>query len=474
MCYIDAEQSNPLGGSKAMGKNVQIHFHRFTDGLADIYGLQNDRTKGRLIFLGDTLLAAIYNVFITGIFYTGFLSMYGISITGVGIVTFIPYIASCFSVFSPLILKRFKKRKAILLASKIYFYAMYIVATNIMPLIVTDPDARLVWFVVILFLAYSVNAMFSPGITSWFSRFFPSENKRRSHFFVLNQVFSSVLSSTVLMLSSLLMDAVADLPIQDTLIIGFRYFAFLLVIADVALQARAIEYPSPEAPRLRLRDVFTLPFRYKKFLLCMIFMFGWNFISALNAGMWNYHLMNHLGYSYTVINACSAVYVVILLLTNRYWEKFLQKYSWIKTFGLACIFMGIPELLHYNLRVGTEWLFIVTVLIQNAMSVPLNFSYANVLYMNLPEENSTAHIAFNTIGCNAFAFLGMITGTWITSLTGDETIPFLGMQVYSVQFTTLVRAIVLPVIGLLLVRYWRAFTKSEEVAEIEARTAKAK
>ena len=147
-----------------MGKNVQTHFHRFADGFADIYGLQNDRTKGRLIFLGDTLLAAIYNVFITGIFYTGFLSMYGISITGVGIVTFIPYIASCFSVFSPLILKRFKKRKAILLASKIYFYGMYIVATNVMPLLVTDPDARLVWFVVILFLAYSVNAVFSPGM----------------------------------------------------------------------------------------------------------------------------------------------------------------------------------------------------------------------------------------------------------------------------------------------------------------------
>jgi len=474
MCYIVAKQSNPQGGSNAMGKNVQIHFHRFTDGLADIYGLQNDRTKGRLIFLGDTLLAAIYNVFITGIFYTGFLSMYGISITGVGIVTFIPYIASCFSVFSPLILKHFKKRKAILLASKLYSYAMYIVATNIMPLIVTDPDARLVWFVVILFLAYAVNAMFSPGITSWFARFFPGDTKRRSHFFVMNQVFSAVLSSTVLMLSSVLMDSVAGLPIHDTLIVGLRYFAFLLVIADVALQARAIEYPSPEAPRLRLRDVFTLPLRYRKFLLCMIFMFVWNFVSALNAGMWNYHLLNHLGYSYTVINSCSAIYVFILLLTNRYWEKFLQKYSWIKTFGFACIFMGLPELLHYNLRVGTEWLFVVTVLLQQIMSVPLNFSYANVLYMNLPEENATAHIAFNTIGCNVFAFLGMITGTWITSWTGDNTIPFLGMQVYSVQFTTLARAVILPVIGLLLVRYWRAFTKDEEVAEIEAKTVKTK
>jgi hypothetical protein len=162
--------------------------------------------------------------------------------------------------------------------------------------------------------------------------------------------------------------------------------------------------------------------------------------------------------------------VVVLLLTNRYWEKFLQKHSWIKTFGIACIFMGLPELLHYNLRVGTEWLFVVTVLFQQILSVPLNFSYANVLYMNLPEENATAHIAFNTIGCNVFAFLGMITGTWITSWTGDNTIPFLGMQVYSVQFTTLARAVILPIIGFLLVRYWRAFTKDEEVAEVETKT----
>ena len=116
---------------------------------------------------------------------------------------------------------------------------------------------------------------------------------------------------------------------------------------DVVLQARAIEYPSVEAPRLRLRDVFTLPFKYKKFMLCMVFMFVWNFSNTLNAGLWNYHLLNHLGYSYTVINSCSAIYVVVLLLTNRHWEKFLQKHSWIKTFGIACIFMGLPELLHY-------------------------------------------------------------------------------------------------------------------------------
>ena len=120
----------------------------------DIYNFRDDHARGRLISLGSGLMTAFYNVFITGIFYTGFLSMYDISVTGVGIISFIPYIASCFSVFSSMILERIRRRKKILIASKIYFYAMYILATTLMPLVVTDPHQRLIWFVVILFLAF--------------------------------------------------------------------------------------------------------------------------------------------------------------------------------------------------------------------------------------------------------------------------------------------------------------------------------
>ena len=100
---------------------MKLNFRRIVDlqalkmSMADIYSTKNEEAKGRLISLGSGLVAAFYNVFITGIFYTGFLSMYGISITGVGIVTFIPYIASCFSLFSSAILERIKKRKDIFL-----------------------------------------------------------------------------------------------------------------------------------------------------------------------------------------------------------------------------------------------------------------------------------------------------------------------------------------------------------------------
>lgn len=77
----------------------------------DIFNTKDDDAKGRLVYLSCVLFSAFYNVFITGIFYTGFLSMYDISITGVGIVSFIPSIANVFTVFSSRVLSRFKRRK---------------------------------------------------------------------------------------------------------------------------------------------------------------------------------------------------------------------------------------------------------------------------------------------------------------------------------------------------------------------------
>ena len=102
-----------------------------------IYGWKDEKRKGRSISLISTLLTSFYNVFITGIFYTGFLSMYEISLVGVGIITFISPLANCFSIFSPMVLERIQKRKWLLAGAKIYYYFMIIIATNLMPLLNT-------------------------------------------------------------------------------------------------------------------------------------------------------------------------------------------------------------------------------------------------------------------------------------------------------------------------------------------------
>lgn len=442
-------------------------FQAWALSMSDIFSLKNDEAKGRTINLGCNLLAAFYNVFITGIFYTGFLSMYDISITGVGIITFIPYIANIFSIFSSKILGRFKRRKPILIASKIYFYAMYIVATTVMPQFVVDPQARLVWFAVILFLGYSVYAPFAPGFTVWFYNFFPKDNHRRTRYLTLLQMFASVMSSFILLASGIITDAVANSPLQDELILGFRYFAFILVVIETFIQSRAKEYPVIEAPNTKLSDIFTLPFKCRKFLLCMLMMFAWNFIANLNNGLWNYHLLNHMNFPYTLINTMSVCYTVILLSIAGIWRRVLRRFSWIKTFGLTLLFWVPTEVLFFFMTPERPWMYVPLCIIQHLLSVGLNFSYANILYMNLPEENSTAHIAFNTIGCNVFAFMGLMVGTWVSSLTGDSTVRMLGMDVYSVQFTTLLRGITMLTMGVILVSRWRSFTSDADIQEIE-------
>ena len=121
--------------------------------------------------------------------------MNGMSITDAGVVTFIPYLGNLFSVFSSKILVHFKRRKPIMIAAKIYFYAMYILAATVMPQFVADPQQRLYWFAGIVFLAYAVYAPFDPGFVIWFYRFFPEDDARRSRYLLYQQVAASIVAS---------------------------------------------------------------------------------------------------------------------------------------------------------------------------------------------------------------------------------------------------------------------------------------
>ena len=73
------------------------------------------------------------------------------------------------------------------------------------------------------------------------------------------------MTSVVLIFSSILTDAVAGSPFQEELILGLRYFAFALVVAEIAIQACAKEPSYDREQPLQIRKVFTLPFRYRKF-----------------------------------------------------------------------------------------------------------------------------------------------------------------------------------------------------------------
>ena len=434
--------------------------------LRGLYGWRDEKRQGRTIVLLDALLVAVFDVFITGVFYTGFLSMYDIDLVGVGVITFIPHIASCFFVFSPMVLERIKKRKWVLVASKIYFYTMYIIATNLMPLVVKDPHARVVWFAVIVFLAYSVYRIFSAGFTPWFYNFYPEKQEMRAAFISYNQIISAVSSSVMILLGGIIVTAAG--AAQNRVILYFRYFAYVLVIMDVAFQAMAKEYPYPvRAQKVRLKEVFTLSLKYKKFMACMVLMFVWNYISNLNNGLWSYYLLNTVKFPYSTITTASALYPISLVLFTPWWRRLLGRESWIRTFAVGVILFVPTEIYFFFLSPVTKWLYFPGVIFQHFLSVGLNLSYANIFYMNLPQENATTHTCFQSVFCSVCAFLGLMTGTLLCRWVGDFTWYLGAIPITGVQYTTLMRAVTLFILGVVLMKKWRVFTPDSEIEAVE-------
>lgn len=72
-----------------------------------------------------------------------------------------------------------------------------------------------------------------------------------------------------------------------------------------------------------------------------------NYIAHLNNGFWANHLLNHMHFSYTLINAMSVTYTVILILTSQLWRRVLRRYSWIKPFGIANILWFPTEIMGF-------------------------------------------------------------------------------------------------------------------------------
>ena len=436
--------------------------------LKQIYGWKDEQKKGRTISLCSALLTAVYNVFITGVFHTGFLSMYDIDLVGVGIISFIPPLANCFFMFSPMILERIQHRKWVLVGAKVFFYALYIIATTVMPLIVKDTQARVLWFCILQFVSHAVYSMFSAGFTPWFYAFYPEDQRLRAAYISDNQIFSSVASNGALLLSGVMTMLAARAGRQNELVLGMRYFAFVLVLLDVGMQAMAKEYPYPvRKERVHLREVFTLSLKYEKFMACLLLIFAWNYISNLNSGLWSYFLLNTVGFPYSTINFASATYPLFLLLFTPMWRRVLGHYSWIRTFGF-CVVAWVPtELMMFFLSPVTKWIYLPAILFQHLVAVGLNLSYANIFYMNLPRENATTHTCFQSVFCNVFAFLGLMTGTLWCNAFGSRVLYIGSVPITAVQFTTIFRTVTLLPLGIFLMHNWRRFTPDHEIEAIE-------
>lgn len=406
-----------------------------------LFNFHNEFARGRSCMLLSSALVSTISWLTTGLFYTSFLMANGIDIVNIGILTFVPFIANCFSIFSPSILERFARRRALLAGSRVAYYTLNILAITVLPLFVSDPGVKMVLFVALVFAANIINALFSSGYSVWQVNFIPDEV--RAEYFSINTTVTAFIGCGAALASSLIADALAATPYQDTIIVLFRYVAFALAMADVAIISLPKEYPYKKSGDLpRLRDIVVKPLRHKKFALTMALVFVWTFCINAPLSSLNYYLINDVGVSYSFVYIINMFYPVILLLLLPFGQRIIKRVGWFRAFAIGGL-LHIPTNLAYSCVTAANYLWLMPTvrLIQHVFGVLLNVAYANMVYINLPETDQTNYVAFHTLVVNIAGFLGMMAGTGFVAAFPDIVVSVLGLQFTNVQMLLWVEAL---------------------------------
>ena len=407
----------------------------------------------------SSVMAGLVGQLSGGLFYTSFLLMYGLDKSRIGILTFIPYITCLLNIFSPILLERFRKRKWILVASKLLYYAVSIIGITVLPMLVTDPDMLLLWFVILIIAANSINQLFASGFSAWNANFLP-DNVRVDYFNSASCINSAITFAVTLIVSAI-GDALSGTPQELPMLITIRFIAFALAIVDCVIWLIPKEFPYATKAKTKLSNIFTLPFKNKRFLGTILIAASYTFALNLPNATLNAYILDDVGISYTLCNGINATYFLFFIFFSNMWKKLISRHYWFRAFAIVLLIHASTYYAYSFVTADTVWLYVTVRFAQHVLGVATGTIMASLPYINLPDEDRTNYLSFHAIVANLAAFFSMMAGTAFTGLMGENVLTVFGYPFSSTQILLFVCAFAQCVVALLCMIFANPLTPPE-------------
>ena len=439
-----------------------------------VYNFRDPDAKGRVCLLVYTFVEYFLVYITTGIFYTQFLQSYGVDITGVGILNFIPFVASMFVFFTPGLLNHFPKRRWLLAICKLMYYVLNVAGLTLLPVLVKDYTTLLTCMIVVTFLASLFNVVATAGYAAWHIRFQPEEV--RAYHMTVSQFLNAMVAGVLMLSAGWLCD---HLPAW--FVPALRYFAFGLGVVNVIflLLPREVEYPVIRAPKFS--DIVSIPLKHKKFMRTMLMVFLWQFSLNCYSSQLNYYLLDTIGMTQTFYNIIIFLYGPFFLFFMNYWRRRIVKTSWFLVFARALLLVAPLQMLYglvqpgdFEVKLGslalTIPLYVPLVLFvrlpQHYAGVGHNVAFANFQFINMPLTNRDCYTSFYQIIFNLGSLAGMLFGIVFTEMTKELSFTLFG---YTYKTGTPLLTIICGAIEFIIAAYVLIGRKKLEPDQDEAR-----
>ena len=424
-----------------------------------VYNVKDDLGRGRFCMLLSSVMTGLVGQLSGGLFYTSFLLMYGLDKSRIGILTFIPYITCLLNLFSPILLEHFKKRKWILVIGKLVYYAVNIVGITVLPMVVGDPDMLLLWFVILIIVANSVNQLFASGFSAWNANFLPDHV--RVDYFNSASCINSAITFAVTLIVSAVGDALTGTAHELPMLIAIRFIAFALAVIDCAIWLIPKEFPYATGAKTKFSNIFTLPVKNKRFLGTILIAASYTFALNLPNATLNAYILEDVGISYTLCNGINATYFLFFIFFSHMWKRLISRHYWFRAFAIVLLIHAATYYAYSFVTADTVWLYVVIRFSQHVLGVATGTIMSSLPYINLPDEDRTNYLSFHAIIANLAAFFSMAAGTAFTGFMGERVLSVFGYPFSSTQILLFACALAQCIVALLCLVFANPLTPPE-------------
>lgn len=378
-----------------------------------MFALDNADGRARLCILGSECLKAIYTAFTTGVFLTGFLLNAEMDQVQIGLVTSLPLLAGVLYPLSPLLLERFRRRKALLGTMRFLYHGLVILCVTLLPGRVAERDL-LWWMAAALLLGNGCNILVASGFPAWHIGFLPENIRGR--FFAISGIINSIFTALATFGASMLADAakVSGRQLYWMSVIRLAAFGLALMELLLLLLPGEPEYPKSSVRGLRL---LTLPFGNRKFCLTMIPVFAWMMLSTMTLYSANTYLLKEVEVSYVFISVLQAMNIVTTAVVMPFWHRLLLRTSWLRAFQKVFLLFSLYPFLHMLITKNTYlWLLPLTMLAYQAIFAGGTLYFNNMAYLFTPKEDRTAYLSWYLMLVSAGSLCGQGLSTLLLKL----------------------------------------------------------
>ncbi len=391
------------------------------------YPSEKDLEKNRFLGITEGASARIIFNLTSGAFLVGYLKYLGASDTVCGYILAIPVLAAFIQFLSPIVFESLSYRKKIITIGSM-IHKCLLTSLIAIPFLPIGMEAKLWTSGVIFFISYVAISLVTPAISIMYVSFVPQNI--RGKYFGVRESYLLLASTVITLILGKILDIFTEAGNEVAGYVVVYIVIFILTLINLFSYLSMKEVPHiPSKDRVKISEIFSLPFKDKRFITYFIMLIIWNISVQIASAYFGVYLKSDLNMNYTTITILSMINSIVYVLSARFWGKFADKNGWTNTCMITISILAIAHCLWFFITEGSLLTLVLLALAHIVSGVAwsgINIAIFNIQFDFTPDEKRTVYIGLSAATAGIVGFLAASIASELVGWFGKNKIALFG------------------------------------------------